>query len=72
MLGLGASEIMCGPFKSGVLISFSPLVLSALSPADFESQTSWGLICGGAGPQWWGVPEVELKPLTPRRGPQYW
>ena len=44
MLGPGAHEILCAPFKSEVSLSPSPWGPLKLSPAGLQSQMLWGLI----------------------------
>lgn len=46
VLGPRVSGSACKPFKSGIFISHSPMVLlgSSISPIDFQSQTFWRLI----------------------------
>ena len=63
-LGPGMYEILCGPFKSGVSISHSPLTLPKVRPDGFQSQTFWGLIFMVQNPQA-GEPSVGLGSHAP-------
>ena len=44
VLGPRVCEILCVPFKSGVFISYSPLVHLKESTAGLQSQKFWGLV----------------------------
>lgn len=46
VLGFG----VCINFKSRIPVSYSPLALLNISPADFQSQTFWGLVFSEQGP----------------------
>lgn len=66
MLGLRGSEIVDGPFKSRVLVSYGLPPLPDLSPADFQSQTRWGLVFPVQG--WGREYSIQgLNPLLPRK-----
>lgn len=71
MLGFGPSDIMHWPFKTGESVSYKPPALLKGSPADFQSQTSWGLIfpvqCSRAGDVWCGswTPHSSRRVSTP-------
>ena len=58
----------CAPFKSGVSISPSPMVLLCISPDDPESQMLQGLLLPILDPQVW-KPDVGLRTLTPMGEP---
>lgn len=64
---LWAIEIVCGPCKNGVSISYHPLALPEWSPTDFQSQTLWRLLflCGYPRQR---VPNMGFEPLTPQEG----
>ena len=66
VLGPGACEILCAPFKNEVSISPSPVGLLQLSPAGFQSQMLWGFIFLVLDP-WAGEPDMGLRTLTPVR-----
>lgn len=44
ILGLGACEILCETFKSGISVSLSPTALLNISSAGLQSQTFWKFI----------------------------
>lgn len=44
VLGLGACEILCETFKSGISVSLSPPALLNISSAGVQSQTFWKFI----------------------------
>lgn len=44
VLGLGACEILCETFKSGISVSLSPPALLNISSAGLQSQTFWKII----------------------------
>lgn len=68
VLSLGAREIVCGPFKSRVFVSYSSPAIPDLSPTDYQSQVLWGLIFPVQIPRQ-RVPDMELEPLTSQGGP---
>lgn len=43
VLGFRTSEFVHRPYKSRVLVPYSPLALLQLSPDNFQSQLLWGL-----------------------------
>ena len=55
-------EILCAPYKSGDLISWSPLALLILSPTGLQSQTFLGVSCWYKCPAL-GTPVCSLDPL---------
>lgn len=61
---------MCKPFKSGVLVSYSPLALLELRSLVFKNDMSWGLIFPVQVPRAVGS-NVGLEHLTSQRGPPY-
>ena len=63
VLGLGAAEILCAPFKSGGSISYSPLALPKLSSTGLQSQcseasSSWCRTLRLENPMWVSEPSL--------------
>lgn len=61
-------HVVCKPFSSRILVSYSSLALLNISLADFQSQMLWGLIFSVLDP-WDGEPSVGLRALTPQGEP---
>ena len=64
MLGAGARESLCVPFKNGVSISPSPVELLRTSPISLQCQMLQGLFLPVLDPHTWEF-DVGLKTLTP-------
>ena len=60
-LGLGACEILCVPFKSGVSVSHSLLALPEVSPSGLKRKVFWELVFLEQDPQL-GSPVWGLDP----------
>lgn len=67
LLRLRVNEVLHLSFKGRISVSYSPLTLPDVNPADFQSQVSWQLVFPVQGP-WAGKPGLGVRPFAPWGG----